>query len=237
MNEQTSNQAWRKNADEQLRERAREYESGKRARSNYSELDSDVATRILARLKTAEEKLEQQQEVAQKIQRSNDEVSQGLESMKGEIKSERLQATQILALFIGFFTFVSIQFQLFASVEDAYTMVSLSVVLLGGLLVFVSLTYLGVYFIRSEPKGFREWFFSIIKKGTLYILFIAIALFITGIFMSSSARENLQARKSSQVEACDTLTERIQNAIYNDAKTAIFLQEQYENECANIWAK
>lgn len=160
-----------------------------------------------------------------------------LEGSIKEVKHDKLQAIQILALFIGFFTFVSVQFQLFAVLKDGYMIIALSLLLLGALLVFVCLTNLRASFIDEGNYGFKSFVKTIVHKGSFYLCLVAFFIMSWGICMAAKAH-NLALEKRDQKQAgCTSLAMGIEQDLQKESSPATdFLQKRYQNECSDFWA-
>jgi len=169
-------------------------------------------------------------------QRHRKRLDADIDKLDGQIKNERLQSIQMLALFVAFFTFVSVQFQLFSFVKDVFLFVSLSMVLLGALLIFVCLTHLGVEYYKESPSKLWAWVAGAFKHGLFYVGIFAIALFVTGVVLASTGNSNLNSRRKNQRLACDKLNAQVITAINHSSKAVHFLENRYNNECKNIWA-
>jgi len=123
-------------------------------------------------VKNHSQKLEKQQKILSKIQDANTEMIK----LKDELKSDKLQAIQILAIFVAFFTFVSVEFQLFANTNDALEVLGLSALLMGSLLIFVCLVLKAVDGQEVKEKAAR-W--SWVNKNRMFIT--ALVLFAIGV--------------------------------------------------------
>ena len=173
-----------------------------------------------------------------KAEKSLDDTEGKINQLDGQVKNDKLQAIQILALFVAFFTFVSVQFQLFANAKSMASVVALSLVLLGSLLCFVCLTYLGLayYYVASETNN-QALRFN--KKFLVITTICGFLLFVSGVGINlwvQQSEENVQTaaqdEKTQAAKECVQLGKAVISELNrNDSKIAPFLQETYQKKC------
>ena len=144
--------------------------------------------------------------------------------LDGQVKNDKLQAIQILALFVAFFTFVSVEFQLFSNVKDSLTFFALTAVLLAGLILFVCLTFLGLaYYHDTGASGGSALRFN---KRFLVILSVA-ALLLLGLGVSLSMFAYQDKASSCTVLKAEVMAE----LNHQDSKVVDFLKDTYARQC------
>lgn len=70
------------------------------------------------------------------IKQRSDDLSASIDGIKQDISSASKQSVEMLGVFVAFFTFVSVEFQLFKIVESGVMAIAISAFLLGSLLLF-----------------------------------------------------------------------------------------------------
>lgn len=148
-----------------------------------------------------DEKVAADQQVIEKFVKVEEEAKQTLNDHKEQIdkvqaqaRSDKLQAIQILAVFVAFFTFVSVEFQLFAVLKDPLSVVALTSVLLGALLCFVLLV---VGLTRKDNYDFR---------GDPFV-WIACVLLLFGVGGFVGAKHLLRSDEVAHDGQCKTWSE------------------------------
>jgi len=98
------------------------------------------------------------------ITKDKDALKESIKQLEADAKYDRLQSIQILAIFVAFFTFVSVQFQIFSNLEKYGGVIPLSLVLLGSVVLFASILI----------GGMRQWriadYIIAISAGLLVLL-------------------------------------------------------------------
>jgi hypothetical protein len=192
-----------------------------------------VAQAVDSRLKVVDEEMGG---FKKKIRRQRKLTTDKLTKLDDQLRNDKLQSIQILALFVAFFTFVSVQFQLFAVVKDSFTMIALSMVLLGALLLFVCLTHLGIgYFRQDSPKNFKDWVKGLMFKGLFWVGLIAVIVLGLGLYLARAAQENTHAQSVQLQSVCKELGTKTEEAITKQLPTGDFLKTRYEHECTDAW--
>ncbi|HET7640784.1 MAG TPA: hypothetical protein VFK47_18895 [Ktedonobacteraceae bacterium] len=215
-----------------LKEQAEEL----RATSSETDKSVDDQTAHEFRFRKLENVIASLAEKAKELQKNGQGLQDKFDRLDQAIQSEKLQAIQILAIFVAFFTFVSVQFQLFASVKDGLMTIALSMLLLSSLLIFVSLVFLGVDYFRKQDADFAAWMRNT-KDSFKGLWLLAVILAVAGIILASHAHSAALDRRAAQERSCSQLGERIESSIRDKTDNLTdFLKKRYDNECKDIWA-
>lgn len=199
------------------------------------------------RVRASEAKYEQlRQEVSdtkKQAQKQEDALKQStsaLVKMDSQVKNDKLQAIQILALFVAFFTFVSVEFQLFNNVKSPGALVALSMMLLGALTIFVGVTYLGLaYYAEKTQPGTapseeapdepalrfnKNFLWGITQIAFIFLAFgVGLNVWITHNDMRAAREKN---------ESCVRLAADIVKELErSDSRVTDFMKLRYESEC------
>jgi hypothetical protein len=178
---------------------------------------------------------EVKQEFDAKTKSTGEELNAKIIKLEEQSRSDRLQSIQILALFVAFFTFVSVQFQLFAVVKETFTVIALSMVLLGALLLFVCLAHLGVDYFRDGAPKFGGWLKGLMSRGLFWLFAASLLILSIGLIFAFMAKQESQLRKVEQQNMCRALGDKVEGAITKQLSTGEFLKERYQHECTDAW--
>lgn len=104
-------------------------------RIERSTIDSieQTAARVSENVKGVESDLRTESE------KIKNEVKSDVGTIRKELSSDRYRTVEVLAFFVAFFTFVSIEFQLFANITNYFQVLSLTFILFGSMVFFVVL--------------------------------------------------------------------------------------------------
>lgn len=100
--------------------------------------------------------------LGQEIKKANDLIS----SINKERNESSMRATETIAILVSLFTFISVEFQIFKSDTSLYSGIAFTLILLGGLVLFLSV------------------FKTVIEKEnrTNYLLLVSILFIVFGLF-------------------------------------------------------
>lgn len=96
------------------------------------------ATRDVA-AKASKEVEEKHAALEADLQAKSDNIKEDVGTIRKELSSDRYRTVEVLAFFVAFFTFVSIEFQLFANITNYFQVLSLTLILFGSMVFFVVL--------------------------------------------------------------------------------------------------
>lgn len=113
-------------------------------------------------------------------ERENERIRSELKSTSSELKKDRFLTIQVLGFFVAFFTFISVQFQLFANLTYFNQYVALSLIVFGMLVSFIIIFS---RLIRQSPALNIRQIVKTHFKGYRLIIF-AIACIILGIVVT-----------------------------------------------------
>lgn len=177
-------------------------------------------------------KLQDLGDKAQSLERQTDEHFKDLEDkfdkktdrLNEQLKADRLQSIQILTLFVAFFTFVSVEFQLFSSLKDDLSVAALSLLLCGSLLLFVAPVLM-----LSNTKGKTVGRKSIFSKMQMpgLVLVIALILLIVSTFIFGYVKYEAIRNESSHKKQKDVYVAKcidIETSILNQELSAESIQ-------------
>lgn len=144
---------------------------------------------------TSSKKLEK--DINQKIKKSekgfNEKIDNSTTIFGDKIEASTNKQLQVLGLFIGLFTFISIQFQIFSNVSKS-TVISLSLIFISTIGLF--LTYF-LYVLDSKERG--DSTHKILFGGSLTVLAIGIIFFVVqmddGVGRCSEIKQSINQKK------------------------------------------
>lgn len=145
--------------------------------SNKTKDSVGIASPAVGSKNMAEEEIKK--DVYGKIESLDAKVKKAEEKMtKIEEESEKMnresvnRMVQILTIFIGFFTFISVEMQIFKNVTNWNLAIALSLVLLGSIMIFVT-TINWLFKDSKEQNNWRQIIISILS-----LLFIAVGVWL-----------------------------------------------------------
>ena len=177
-----------------------------------------------------------QDDTNRELQEIEKEIKASVSKIDDQQRNDKLQSIQILALFAAFFTFVSVEFQLFSVLKDPLEAIALSLLLLGALLAFVTALMMGLNYFQNSAKNKkpRDRFINIIGLGAAALLVAGAGL---GYMQSENAKQESRSMKQellNQQKRCEALgSDILRQLSVEDSKTLRFLQHQYNNECSS----
>jgi hypothetical protein len=167
------------------------------------------ANKIAGDIEQTKKELSEQKDASKK---ELDQLRSDLRTAKSDVdylKQNRTDALQTLALFVGLFTFVSIQFQLFSAAEKNHIL-PLSLIFTGSLIFF--LAFLAIFI-----KNANKHLISLLVSGVL-ITTVGVALYM-----------NTESKDTQTNNACNEINQIISQSSKNDqAKTTDDLKTSFK---------
>ena len=210
---------------------------------------AQLAERVNDNLAAVERRLEETEKaVNERLSKSENQAKDELgklarvteskvNKLDDQLRSDKLQSIQILAVFVALFTFVSVQFQLYAAVKNPLNLVALSIILLGALLLFVCLVHLGAGYYRDQPKAFASWVKSPLNIGLATVSVLSLLMLSGGVILMSVAAQQSNDLWHQRQTACSVLSSSIIGALKVKSPAEGFLEKRYMNECHDLWSQ
>lgn len=204
--------------DRQIEKIKREVDRVKRSTINSM---NQAAQEVAAR--ASKEVEEKHAVLASDLQSKSDSIKEDVGTLRKELSSDRYRTIEVLAFFVAFFTFVSIEFQLFANITNYLQVVSLTLILFGIMTFFVVLL--------SRVIGLMNGQVALGKK----ILGASLVVIVVGAFLglgseklgwAQSPTEHFVDRKAQQCQRMmDNITEKGSESPHYNAFFALGCQE------------
>jgi len=174
-------------------------------KKKYEELSNNIqsqnaeAAKLTKEIENLKKKLAStsktiQKEVTDRTQEI-DKLGDEAKDLKANIGQARNKTLEPLAVFVGLFTFVSISFQMFANVKDAFLWVPLAMIMLGGIGLFAGLVIVASG-ISSDSKS-RIGYASFLLILSIIPIFLGFNLYRTAKNTATSEINNCIAKLQS----------------------------------------
>ena len=166
-----------------------EIESTGRTKPSSSS-DSLVDTLLKAAAQSKNESQNQKKEIraltaeVEKITQKASQLEKNVTSVQQSISDSSKQSIESLGIFVAFFTFISVEFQLFKIVESGVMAIAISSFLLGALLLFAGVIHL---FFKQDEGG----------NASSAVVFVVSILLLTGsCFLFYTEKPTLKSEKN-----------------------------------------
>lgn len=166
---------------------------------------------------------------SENLQANVERIEEKANKLDDQLRGDKLQSIQILAVFVALFTFVSVEFQLFSTMQDSQAVLALTLILLGSLLFFVSVIMRSIGAIQtSANSGGWSWLW---RWG---IVLISLLLVLVGSYCLYMIKEDQAANLSLRSGECRSLETEMKikdNSVEHYSRLA----EIYENsKCGSV---
>lgn len=127
-------------------------------------------------------------------------IEKRFDKLDDKIENSKLKTIETLGIFIGLFTFISVEFQIFRRDFDLAEAAGLSMIILGGMLLFIN--FMHFFIINNDENDNKE------EKGRIIFFIASLALITAGIILFTinglrSPVEIENYNKDSSIQVCD----------------------------------